>query len=164
MSYCIGTNTSTIKTCLSKNQVIPALKRLWSDEVLHNISLIAAEDENPPSYADVFGEEATKFVEIDEMLDEVLGGYTLEEDDFPAFVEEGVVVNDDGSVDIEFCTEGGTFRHAELTDYFCFLIQSAYGTGDYYKRCSIGEHSNGRNVVVSHVHNNGNCEVVYRNN
>lgn len=164
MSYCIGTNTSTIKTCLSKNQIIPALKGLWCDEVLHNICLIAADEEDATSYADVFRDEVTKFVEIDDMLDEVFGGYALEGDDFPAFVEEGVVINEDGSVDIKFCTEGGAFRHSELTDYFCFVVQSAYGAGDYYERSSVGEHSNGCSLVVSHVHNNGDCEVVYRNN
>jgi len=130
---------------------------------LHNLSLFAVDDSDAPACSEVFTKEEETYIDISDILDEVCD-YSFEGDDCPEFVEDSVIIKDDGVVEIWYCTEGGGFAHQELTDYFCFAVQRAYGIEDSYSRCSTCDYSGGFDIAVGNIDNKGNYKEVYRSN
>ena len=163
MSYCIGTNTSTIKTCLSEHKAIAAIERLWNEEIIENLAFLTKDQNGSLAHSDVFSKEEQEFLEIDDLLDEVFD-YSFEVEDYPKFPSEAVLVKPDGTVDVFYCSEGGGCQYQELTDYLCFAIQRCYGIDNHYSRRSECDYSGGRDILISKVYNNGHCEVVYTSN
>ena len=163
MTYCIGTNTSTIKTCLSKDKALSAIERLWNDEILENLAFLTKDQNGTLAHSYVFNKEERVFLEIDDILDEVYD-YSFEADDYPEFCAEAVLVKEDGTVEVFYCSEGGGCKYQELTDYLCFAIQRCYGVGNHYSRRSECDHPGGRDILISNVYNDGHCEVVYTSN
>jgi len=160
MSYCIGTNVSTIKTRLSKEKALASIERLWEEEIIENLAFCVKDETGTLSHSSVFKKEDLDFIDVDEMVDNACS-YSFEGDDYPSFPSKTIKVKDDGTVEIFFCTESNDCHGAELTDYLCFAIQRAYGTENHYSRRSECDYPGGHDVVVGNVHNNGIHEVVY---
>jgi hypothetical protein len=162
MSYAIGTNISTIETNLSKENALTRIKQLWNNVIIENLAFSIKDSSDNQSYTGIFSNADRAFIDIDEMIDSV-NDYTFNGDDVPAFPSKTVTVNDDGTVQIYFSTESNDCYGAELTDYFCFAIQHAYGAQKHYTRHSQCEHPGGLDVVICNVYNDGVQETVYSN-
>lgn len=160
MSYCIGTNISTIKTCLTKEKALAAIERLWNEEIIENLAFLAKDHNGILAHSHVFSKEEQAFLEIEVLLDEVCD-YSFDADDYPEFRSEAVSVKADGTVEIFYCSEGGGCQYQELTDYLCFAIQRCYGIDNHYSRRSECDHPGGRDILISNVFNDGHCKVVY---
>jgi hypothetical protein len=160
MSYCIGTNVSTIKTCLTKNNALAAIERLWNEEITENLAFCIKDETRTLSHSGVFTEEDLKFIDVDEMIDYACS-YSFEGDDFPSFPSKTIKVTDDGTVEVLFCTESNDCHCAELTDYLSFAIQRAYGVENQYSRRSECDYPDGHDVVLSKVCSDGSCKTIY---
>lgn len=163
MSYCIGTNTSTIKTCLSEEDAIAAIEKLWNEEIIENLAFLTKDQNGSFSHSEFFSKEEQAFLEIDDLLDEVYD-YAFEGDDYPEFRSEAVLAKANGTVEVFYCSEGGGCQYQELTDYLCFTIQRRYGIDNHYSRRSECDHPGGHDILISKVFNDGHCEVVYTSN
>lgn len=163
MSYAIGTNISTIKTNLSNDNALKRIKQLWNNVIIENLAFFIKDPSDNQSNTGIFSNADRAFIDIDEMIDSVYD-YSFNGDDVPSFPSKTVTIKDDGTVQIYFSTESNDCHGAELTDYFCFAIQHAYGTQSHYTRRSECEYPGGHDVVISKVHNNGSHEVIYSSN
>ncbi len=163
MSYAIGTNISTIKTNLSQNNALARIQQLWDNVIIENLAFCIKDSSGNQSHTGVFSNAEKAFIDIDELIDGVYD-YSFNGDDIPSFPAKTVSINEDGTVEIIFSTESNDCHGAELTDYFCFAIQQAYGTEIHYTRRSECEYPGGHDIVISKVHNNGSHEVIYSSN
>jgi hypothetical protein len=159
MTYCIGTNTFSIKTCLPRGKALSAIKRLWNDEIIEKLALFAKGGERSDLAANVFVLEELKFLETDELLDEV-SDYSFAEDDYPEYNPLALNIGPDGVVQTFYCSEGGGFQASELTEYFCFMLHRFYGADEFYIRQSECEYPGGTDIIVSRVFSDGTSEVV----
>jgi hypothetical protein len=162
MSYAIGTNISTIKTNLSKENALTRIRQLWNNMIIENLAFCVKDSSGNQSYSGVFSNADKAFVDIDEMIDGVFD-YSFKGDDIPYFPSKTVSIKNDGTVEIYFSTESNDCHGAELTDYFYFAIQHTYGTESHYTRRSECEYPGGHDIVVGNVYNNGKHEVIYSN-
>jgi len=161
MSYCIGTNTSTIKTCLKKDSALAAIERLWNEQIVKKLSRFAKDEDGILQHSDVFSKAEQEFLNVESIIEDVYA-HSFEGEYYPDFPENCIDIAVDGTVSIVCCEQSSDYCCGEeLTDFLCLAVQKEYGSDTSYKRRSECEYPSGHDIVICNVFNDGKQQVIY---